>query len=89
MNLQNRKVDAIDYYEGKLRKLDDQVIEARKMEHKATPVAFVTMDSIPACQLAVQVSESCICSHNAVPRTPQDIVSKEFLAPETPPMEVF
>ena len=54
MKLQNRKVDAIDYYEEKIRKLDDQIIEARKKEYKATPLAFVTMDSIPACQMAVQ-----------------------------------
>lgn len=54
MNLQNRKVDAIDYYEEQIRKLDDKIIEARKKEYKATPLAFVTMDSIPACQMAVQ-----------------------------------
>lgn len=54
MKLQSRKVDAIDYYEEKLRKLDDKIIDARKKEYKATPLAFVTMDSIPACQMAVQ-----------------------------------
>ncbi|KAG9238556.1 hypothetical protein BJ875DRAFT_32374 [Amylocarpus encephaloides] len=53
-NLQNKKVDAIDYFEEKLRKLDDKIIEARKKEYNATPLAFVTMDSIPACQMAVQ-----------------------------------
>lgn len=54
MNLQSRKVDAIDYYEEKLRNLDDKVKEARKTNYKATALAFVTMDSIPACQMAVQ-----------------------------------
>jgi hypothetical protein len=54
LRLQNRKVDAIDYYEEELRKLDDKITDARKKEYKATPVAFVTMDSIPACQMAVQ-----------------------------------
>jgi hypothetical protein len=54
LNLQSRKVDAIDYYEEELRKLDDTIIKARKKEYKATPLAFVTMDSIPACQMAVQ-----------------------------------
>jgi hypothetical protein len=54
MHLQSRQVDAIDYYEEKIRKLDDRIIEARKKEYKATPLAFVTMDSIPSCQMAVQ-----------------------------------
>ena len=54
MKLQSRKVDAIDYFEEKLRKLDDKIREARKKDYKATPTAFVTMDSIPACQMAVQ-----------------------------------
>jgi hypothetical protein len=54
LKLQSRKVDAIDYYEEKLRKLDDNIMEARKKEYKPTPVAFVTMDSIPGCQMAVQ-----------------------------------
>lgn len=52
--LQSQKVDAIDYYAEKLGRLDKQIIEARKREYKATPIAFVTMDSIPACQMAVQ-----------------------------------
>ncbi|KAF8851454.1 DUF221-domain-containing protein [Acephala macrosclerotiorum] len=52
--LQNKKVDAIDYYEEQLRKLDDKIIDARKKEYTPTPLAFVTMDSIPACQMAVQ-----------------------------------
>ena len=54
LTLQSRKVDAIDHYEEQLRKLDDKIIQARKKEYKATPLAFVTMDSIPACQMAVQ-----------------------------------
>jgi hypothetical protein len=54
LKLQSRKVDAIDYYEEKLRKLDEQITAARKKEYKPTPLAFVTMDSIPACQMAVQ-----------------------------------
>lgn len=51
---QSRKVDAIDYYEEKLRKLDEKITAARKKEYDATPLAFVTMDSIPACQMAIQ-----------------------------------
>lgn len=54
LNLQSRKVDAIDYYEEQLRKMDDKISAGRKKEYKPTPLAFVTMDSIPACQMAVQ-----------------------------------
>ncbi|RDW64203.1 DUF221-domain-containing protein [Coleophoma crateriformis] len=54
LNLTSKKVDAIDYYEEQLRKLDDKIIEARKQQYKPTRLAFVTMDSIPACQMAVQ-----------------------------------
>jgi hypothetical protein len=54
LGLQYRKVDAIDHYEEELRKLDDKIMEARKKDYQATPLAFVTMDSIPACQMAVQ-----------------------------------
>ncbi|KAJ5032320.1 uncharacterized protein L3040_008927 [Drepanopeziza brunnea f. sp. 'multigermtubi'] len=54
LGMQSRKIDAIDYYEEKLRIMDDRISMARKKSYKATPVAFVTMDSIPACQMAVQ-----------------------------------
>jgi hypothetical protein len=54
LHLQNRKVDAIDYYEEQLRKLDEKISMARKKEYTPTSLAFVTMDSIPACQMAVQ-----------------------------------
>ena len=49
LSLQSRKLDAIDYYEEKLRKLDEQIKSARKREYKPTPLAFVTLDSIAAC----------------------------------------
>jgi calcium permeable stress-gated cation channel len=54
LGMQNRKVDAIDYYEEQLRKLDEKIKMARDKEYRPTPLAFVTMDSIPACQMAVQ-----------------------------------
>jgi calcium permeable stress-gated cation channel len=54
--LQSRSIDAIDYYEEKLRKLDDTIQEARKKDFPATPLAFVTMESTAACQMAVQAS---------------------------------
>ncbi|MCJ1313410.1 hypothetical protein MMC25_007088 [Agyrium rufum] len=53
-NLQYRKIDAIDYYEEQLRRLDEKIKAAREKEYKPTPLAFVTMDSIAACQMAVQ-----------------------------------
>ena len=45
LNLQSRKVDAIDHYEEKLRKLDEKVQSARRKEYMPTPLAFVTLDS--------------------------------------------
>jgi hypothetical protein len=54
LNLSPRKVDAIDYYEEQLRRIDEKIRDARKKEYKATALAFVTMDSVPAAQMAVQ-----------------------------------
>lgn len=54
LKLQSKKVDAIDYHEEQLRKIDEKIKIARKKVYKAVPLAFVTMDSIPACQMAVQ-----------------------------------
>jgi hypothetical protein len=53
-NLQYKYVDAIDYYEEKLRRLDEQITELRKSEFPTMQLAFVTMDSVAACQMAVQ-----------------------------------
>lgn len=49
LGLQSRRVDAIDYYEEKLRKLDEQIKSARRKEYKSKPLAFVTLDSTAAC----------------------------------------
>ena len=54
LNLQRRKIDAIDYFEEKLRRLDSRIEEAREEEYTPTPLAFVTMESTAACQMAVQ-----------------------------------
>ncbi|KAH8676125.1 hypothetical protein BX600DRAFT_432656 [Xylariales sp. PMI_506] len=54
LNFRSRSTDAIDYYEEKLRRLDEKIIAARKKEYAPTPLAFVTMDSIVACQMAIQ-----------------------------------
>lgn len=53
-NMQSKKIDAIDYYEEKLRKLDDKIRHMRKEEYSPTPLAFVTMESVAASQMAVQ-----------------------------------
>ncbi|KAI1003084.1 Calcium permeable stress-gated cation channel 1 [Podosphaera aphanis] len=55
LNCQVKRVDAIDYYQEKLQELDNKISNARKKEYPSTPLAFVTMDSISACQTAVQV----------------------------------
>lgn len=52
--LKCRKVDAIDYFTMKLQTLDDQITEARRKEYKPTALAFATMDSAPAAQVAMQ-----------------------------------
>lgn len=61
LSLQSRKIDAIDYYEEKLRKLDDRIAAARRKEYTPTPLAFVTLDSIAACVCSVSglYLESC------------------------------
>lgn len=52
--LRSRNVDAIDYYEEKLRRLDDEIQTLRKKDFEPTPLAFVTMDSVAAAQMAIQ-----------------------------------
>ena len=54
LNIYGRKVDAIDYYEEKLRRLDEKVKILRGEDFQPTPLAFVTMESTAACQMAVQ-----------------------------------
>ena len=54
MGLQTRKIDAIDYYEEKLRKLSDAVTASRRKVYKPMPVAFVTMDTTATAQMAIQ-----------------------------------
>lgn len=52
-NLNSQKVDAIDYYQEELRKLDEKIEQARKMFCVPTQTAFVTMESATACQQAI------------------------------------
>lgn len=49
-----RNVDAIDYYQEKLRRLDEKIMAARQKEYPPTALAFVTMESISASQMVVQ-----------------------------------
>lgn len=52
--LRSRKVDAIDYYQDQLHQADDRIGELREKELPTTPLAFITMDTVAACQMAVQ-----------------------------------
>ena len=54
MKLHSKKVDAIDYYTEKLHEADERVKELRQKTFATTPLAFVTMDSVAACQMAIQ-----------------------------------
>lgn len=54
LKLRYRTVDAIDYYEEKLRGLDEKIDNARQKEYPPTELAFVTMESLAACQMVVQ-----------------------------------
>ncbi|KAF7188304.1 Calcium permeable stress-gated cation channel 1 [Pseudocercospora fuligena] len=54
LKLQSKRVDAIDYYEEQLRQANEQIRELRAKEFQPTPLAFVTMDSVAACQMAIQ-----------------------------------
>lgn len=52
--LRRQRVDAIDYYEEKLRTADEEIKRLRAKEYAPTPLAFVTLDSVAACQMAMQ-----------------------------------
>ena len=54
LNFRNREVDAIDYFQEKLRRIDERIKVLRKEEFKPTPLAFVTMESTASCQMAIQ-----------------------------------
>jgi calcium permeable stress-gated cation channel len=59
--LNYKSVDAIDYYEEKLHRLDDQIKNLRKKQFEPTPLAFVTMDSVASCVSLPRRSNSLIC----------------------------
>ncbi|KAI8952085.1 DUF221-domain-containing protein [Xylaria longipes] len=56
LKMRNRKIDALDYYEEQLRRLDEKIRDARRKIYAPTDTAFVTMDSIAACQMAIQAT---------------------------------
>jgi hypothetical protein len=49
LNLKYRYVDAIDYYEEKLRRLDEEISRLRASNFPTKSLAFVTMDSVASC----------------------------------------
>ena len=49
LKLQSRYVDAIDFFEEKLRRIDEKILELRKGSFEPTPLAFVTMDNVASC----------------------------------------
>lgn len=54
LKMRSRKVDAIDYYEEKLRRIDERVVEARRKDYEPTDMALVTMDSVRSCLMLIQ-----------------------------------
>ncbi|KAH7132097.1 hypothetical protein B0J11DRAFT_556914 [Dendryphion nanum] len=52
--LRFKNVDAINYYEEKLRRLDDEITALRKKDFEPTPLAFITLDSVASAQMAIQ-----------------------------------
>jgi len=46
LKIRTKHVDAINYFTTQLRALDNKIRETRKKDFKATPMAFVTMDSV-------------------------------------------
>ncbi|KAI5866545.1 DUF221-domain-containing protein [Durotheca rogersii] len=83
LKMRNRKTDALDYYEEKLRRLDEKIRAARKKDYVPADTAFVTMDSIAACQMAVQATvdprPGQLLSKPAP--APSDVVWKNTYAP--------
>ena len=70
LGLQSRKIDAIDYYEEKLRKLSDKTVSTRKKVFKPMPLAFVTLDStasaVSLCVVFCQATPTDISQQMAV-----------------------
>ena len=52
--MKSKLVDAIEHYEEKLQDLDVRIKDDREANCDPTTLAFVTLDSIAACQMATQ-----------------------------------
>ncbi|PHH60885.1 hypothetical protein CDD81_1090 [Ophiocordyceps australis] len=83
LKLGSRKVDAIDYYQEQLRRLDSQVLQARKRKYQATDMALVTMDSVASCQMVIQARIDARPGRLLTKPTPSpsDLVWKNTYAP--------
>ncbi|KAI0442268.1 hypothetical protein F4803DRAFT_380450 [Xylaria telfairii] len=83
LKLRNRKIDALDYYEEQLRRLDEKIWVARKKNYAPTDTAFVTMDSIAACQMAIQATVDPRPGHLLIKPAPSpyDVIWKNTYAP--------
>lgn len=58
LGLQSKQVDAIDYFEERLRKLDEKIKQSRNKVFKPMPIAFVTLDSTAAAVRRSSSAES-------------------------------
>ncbi|GAP87315.1 putative duf221-domain-containing protein [Rosellinia necatrix] len=83
LKMRNRRIDALDYYEDQLRRLDEKILRARKTEYTPTGTAFVTMDSIAACQMALQATVDPRPGQLLIKPapSPHDVVWKNTYAP--------
>ena len=52
--LRYKIVDAIDYYEEQLRRVDEKIKALRTKNFNACPLAFVTMKSVATAQMTIQ-----------------------------------
>ncbi|KAF2481065.1 hypothetical protein BDY17DRAFT_300640 [Neohortaea acidophila] len=73
MKWHTRQVDAIDYYEEKMREADEKVKELRLKTFSPVSLAFVTMDSVAACQMAIQA---------VLDPSPLQLIASQSPAPE-------
>jgi calcium permeable stress-gated cation channel len=60
LKLKCKKVDAINFYEEQLRKLDERIRVTREKEFEPTALAFVTMDSVAACVSSSQGAQNAL-----------------------------
>ncbi|RDA85669.1 hypothetical protein CP532_4651 [Ophiocordyceps camponoti-leonardi (nom. inval.)] len=83
LSLRRRRVDAMDYYEERLRRLDERVAEARNQDYEATDMALVTMDTVASCQMVVQarIDPRPGCFLTKLSPSPSDLVWKNTYSP--------